>query len=269
MGSLNVLRIIVQVFATLITLVGISLITAGILSTGWQIMIEPGVGEIHQHGLWMDYVYSNRFHMAGAPAPAILGGWAGNFHNSPLSAMEQNSYNYPGYNNGYGYGDVSGYYGYNIAPGGQWIMTYKFGDAVYGDQVHRAMPYQIYALVLLVLTILLAVVGVFMSYCASVKPGLAIAWAILMFVGLILGGAGLIQFYIAAMHPEYRFAYTDRRLQQFVGYSYWWAVGGIIGIGLGMIGAIMAAVLLSLMSRRGEKADRATLVFRRRAESPV
>jgi hypothetical protein len=269
MGSLNIIRIIVQIFATIIMMLAIGFIAAGILSSGWQIMVEPGVGEIHQHGLWMDYIYSNRFHMAGAPAPSV-NGIAGdlfgynsyNNYNSPLSAMESGSYTH-GTGDGY-------YYGFNIAPGGQWIMTYKFGNAVYGDAVHRAQPFQIYALVLLALALVLTVVGMMISYCASVKLGLAIGWAVMLFFALILGAAGLIQFYVASMLPEYRFAYTDRRLQQFVGYSYWWAVVGIIGVGLSMILSIGVAVLLSLMSRRGEKAERATLVFRRKgAESPV
>lgn len=249
MAPWNIIRIVIQVFATICNLIGGGFITAAILSSAWQIMIEPGTGEIHQHGLWMDYIYSNRFHMAGFPAPGLNPGWhEGAFLSGSMSGMEAGAAFTSGTGSGYGY-----YYGYPMAPGGQWIMTYKFGDAVYGDDVHRAQPYQIYALILLCLALVLATVGILISYCSSVRPALGITWAALLFLAVILGAAGLIQFYVATMLPEYRFVYTDRRVMLFVGYSYWWAVAGMVGIGIAMILSIAMSVLQFLNGKRRDE----------------
>jgi hypothetical protein len=184
-------------------------------------------------------------HAAGAPAPmapgnlgSFNGAWGGSW-----TGMSPNT--------GWGFGGPNSL-GYNPYDEYQWIMTYKFGDAVTGVDVHRAMPYQVTALGLLATVILLALIACLVSYCAGFKMIIGIIWALLLFFATILGGAALIQFYISCMLPEYRFVYTDRRMEQIVGYSFYWALVGLIGIALSFIMSLICVVLLYLRDRSNE-----------------
>jgi len=229
MGILNIARIVVHVLATLVTLIAIGLTAAALLSSGWQIMTEPGTGEIHQHGLWLDY---NRVkpHVAGAPAA----------HAAPLDS------NHPDADHQW-----------------QWIFNYKYGKAVDGDEIHRAKDYQENALILLSVALCLAIIGALMSYCAGLRYWFGIGWAVSLFFASVLGAAALIQFYITAMLPNNRYVYTDRKIEQVMGYSFWWAVGGVIGFALAMIKSIVCVALFILAGTRGEKTERAAFTFKR------
>jgi len=221
MGILRVVRIIVHILAILTTLIAIGFTAGAILTTGWQIMTEPGSGEVHQHGLWLDY---NRVH------PHVAGASHGPNIDDP---------------NGW-----------------QWIFKYKFGDAVKGDEVHRAEPYQENTLILLAVSMGFAVIGAFLSYCAGLKVFIGIIWAVCMLISVILSAAGLILFYVAAMQPMHRYVSTDRKIEQVIGYSFWYGVVGAVGFALAMLESIVCIILLILSGRRGEKTEKAAFTFK-------
>jgi len=54
----------------------------------------------------------------------------------------------------------------------------------------------------------------------------------------------LIQFFIACMLPEYRFIYTDRRIEQIVGYAFYRAVVGIVLMLLASLFSIICVVMM-------------------------
>jgi len=64
MNGIVGLRIIIHAITTITLLVAIVLMTTAVNTTGWQTFTDPD-GEIHQHGLWLDYTYQVQ-HLAGS-----------------------------------------------------------------------------------------------------------------------------------------------------------------------------------------------------------
>jgi len=204
MAALNVIRVVLQVVATLVLLAAIGFVIAGILTTGWQTYTEPGTGERHQHGLWLDFTLV-KMHTAGS-------------------------------------GDQL-----------QWTWKYKFGDAVKGDEVHKAQPFQVNTLILLVVGTFLAIIALMFSFCSSCFAFASIGWALSTLFAGILSTAGIILFYVTAMLPEHRYVYTDRKIEQVIGYSFWISVIGTAGYGVAMLLSVVVAILTFIAARTGHK----------------
>lgn len=219
MAGLQIARTIVHVLAILVTLVSVGLVASAIMSSGWQIMTESGSGEVHQHGLWLDYNLV-RPHVASS-------------------------------------GHIDDHSRY------QWVFNYKFGQAVKGDESHRAQPYQEITLILLSVGMIFAIIGCLISYCIGFKSFIGIGWAVFMFLATIISAAAVIQFFITANYPEHRFVHTDRKIEQVIGYSFWRAVVGTIGFALAMIMSVICVVLVILGNRYGVKTEKAPFTFRR------
>jgi len=199
-GGLAACRIIVQVIGIVILVISIGFLCGAILTTAWQTVYDPGTGEIHQHGLWLDYNLA-REHTASS------------------------------------------------TNGLQWTFKYKFGDAVIGDEVHRAQDYQINCLILQCVGILLAIFGLFISYCACCSIAAGILWSILNFIATLICAVGLIIFYIKCMDPGQRYVNTDRKLEQIIGYSFYYGVIGMVGFAITTVFSISSVVLLFLTGR--------------------